>query len=118
MSKYNCLLCNYITENKTNYEKHNKTKKHITNTKKQYMCKKCNIIYSCKATLQNHKCKNKTLMINLQKKHDNNSSTRENMENLTLEQNNIIIEKLDKLCEEIYNRIQNMKHELIKNNQP
>ena len=59
--KYNCIACNYVSNNKKDFNKHTLTNKHKTNisetTKvpKKYVCNFCSIIFNSKTTLWRHK---------------------------------------------------------------
>ena len=57
---YNCIECKYVTEKKSDFEKHTFTKKHIKNTKKIYICQKCNVNFQSRSTCYVHrkKCQN------------------------------------------------------------
>jgi hypothetical protein len=72
IKKYNCICCDYMCSNKTNYTKHLLTRKHIdayervhNNIKpaKKYKCKVCQNDYSCRQSLYRHnkmKCNKNT----------------------------------------------------------
>jgi len=59
--EYKCEKCDYLTNQKVNYEKHIKTEKHITgirktrSDKKENKCDICSHICSSKHTLKEHK---------------------------------------------------------------
>ena len=63
-AKYNCVKCNYTTERKSQYERHNLTSKHkrihentdnSSNKFKSYICDKCNNEYKFHSGLWKHK---------------------------------------------------------------
>ena len=56
-NNFNCTDCNYITNNKRDFERHLLTRKHIKNTKKIYVCSKCNKTYEAKTSYYIHKKK-------------------------------------------------------------
>ena len=68
--KYTCNLCNYETDRKNNYEKHEKREKHINLVKdikiervktQSFACKNCEakFEYASGLSRHKHKCKNK-----------------------------------------------------------
>jgi hypothetical protein len=56
--QYKCECCNYETESKTNFTKHEKTQKHQKNVKNQekvkFICKYCEQEYKHKSSLSKH----------------------------------------------------------------
>jgi len=57
---FECSACNYMTEVKSNYQKHLDSKKHFNNTnliKKQYVCSLCNDKFNNNVSLWRHKKK-------------------------------------------------------------
>src|SRR2546425_745916 len=56
--KYECKQCDYVTENKANYVKHENTKKHINNikkiSKKEIRCLFCQILFVDNTDLKSH----------------------------------------------------------------
>ena len=66
--KYKCEECNYVTHDKSNYNKHFRTQKHVKNSmgnyvhieiieKKNYKCKYCDGIFNNRTSLWRHKKK-------------------------------------------------------------
>ena len=51
---YNCNICNYDTDKKSNYNKHLITQKHLNNDKNIKYCSLCDIIYSNNANYKRH----------------------------------------------------------------
>ena len=51
---FHCKTCNYSTKIKCNFEKHNKTDKHISNLKHNRFCKLCNKEYSTAGNYKRH----------------------------------------------------------------
>ena len=64
MSKYLCKLCNYQCNDKSNYNKHLFTKKHINKVNLQKTCSFCNKEFSSKYHLSRH-LKNNCKFVNL-----------------------------------------------------
>ena len=67
INNYSCELCDFISNKKTNYNIHIKTKKHMNKTlglnlKKEYNCSNCNKCFINRSTLWYHK--NKCNIIN------------------------------------------------------
>ena len=60
--EYNCLICNYFTDKKFNYDKHLITSKHKINSgeiaSKKYNCEICNKSYSNSNSLWKHNSRN------------------------------------------------------------
>jgi hypothetical protein len=65
MTNYNCDICNFITNNKSNYTKHLHTKTHIENItpENKFCCDICLKLFSHKSSLCKHKklCDKKSL---------------------------------------------------------
>jgi hypothetical protein len=59
-SNYQCEKCTYATNIKRDFDKHLLTRKHIKNTKKIYVCQKCDITFEARTTCYLHrkKCQN------------------------------------------------------------
>jgi hypothetical protein len=51
---YNCKICDYETNNKTNFNKHLDTKLHISNSKNTITCEYCNKSFSSNSYLKKH----------------------------------------------------------------
>ena len=51
---FHCKTCNYSTKIKCNFEKHNKTDKHLLNLKHNKFCKLCNKEYSTAGNYKRH----------------------------------------------------------------
>ena len=75
---YNCNLCNYETNRKSNMERHNvncrKDINNVNSKKQMYMCKFCNNVYKSYSGLYRHKkkCNNKhnNILLDISKKMD------------------------------------------------
>jgi hypothetical protein len=67
--KYFCDKCKYETEKKYDFDRHNNTKKHAQNIKKEYKCEICDAVYDIRQSFYYHKknCgqNNKDLQIQL-----------------------------------------------------
>jgi uncharacterized C2H2 Zn-finger protein len=82
---FSCELCDYITSNKKDYNKHILTRKHLIAYKclqlgTNYMCEKCNTIFQHRQSLWRHK-----------KKCINTDSNINNYNNISTIDNNIIM---------------------------
>ena len=59
--KFECLTCNFVTNNKKDFKRHNDTKKHklkigvIKKNPKNFRCKKCDKLFSNNTSLWRHK---------------------------------------------------------------
>ncbi len=51
---YYCKLCDYVTKNKTEFTRHENSKKHKTNILKKYSCNKCNKTFSASSSYYYH----------------------------------------------------------------
>ena len=59
-NKFQCLMCNYSTSNKSNYNKHFKTKKHLNNMEQEikiHSCENCHECFNNRTSLWRHKKK-------------------------------------------------------------
>lgn len=125
---YDCKVCNYKTEIKSNYNKHLQTKKHKQNimntsnnilinendTKIKYVCENCNKTYKYKKGFITHKNK---CIINNDKKSINNDKNHTDINtkiDTLLHQMYYLIEENNKLNKEI--KIIKEKKEIINNN--
>ena len=95
--KYLCKICNFNSNNKTNYNKHLLTEKHMNNTnnytnnntKEIFTCEYCNDIFNSKTTLWRHTNKCMQEINN----YDNNEKIKElenKIEDLEKEKKNLI----------------------------
>jgi len=91
MKKYNCEICNYTTDNKTNYNNHLHTKTHINNITPidNFCCTECLKIFKHKSSLCKHR---KTCNKNIE--NNNYISDINNIINDKTVNNNVIIENL------------------------
>ena len=55
--KYQCLQCNFFSDDKRDYKKHLETKKHIKKNRKTFTCIYCNKYYNYASGLSKHKKK-------------------------------------------------------------
>jgi|LakMenEpi02Apr12_1017379.scaffolds.fasta_scaffold00559_1 hypothetical protein len=104
MKNYNCDICNFITNNKTNYDNHLHTKIHIENItpEGQFCCNICLKIFKHKSNLCTHKksCYNKKINNNQYEndsKYNNKKIDNILIENLLLKQKLQFIEEKAKL---------------------
>ena len=84
MKSYHCSMCNYITNNKHNYNNHLLSKAHYNNANNEdrlYTCHLCNKTFSHRSSLSrhmNHSCKKKRECIK-HRKQNNEGFTSENI---------------------------------------
>jgi hypothetical protein len=124
--KYECIKCNFVSCNKKDYNRHNKTDKHIMitndNEKPQktpknplpYKCK-CGKVYIYKSGLSRHKnsCnfEESSTIIKNENKHENRDENRDEMKELVfklIHENNEIKNTLLKENQELRNQISEM----------
>lgn len=84
---YECKLCNYITKNKTDFNKHLNTKKCKLNSSKKFKCDKCNAIFRDNYNLQKHMNKKNPCSLN----NTQNNSTINNYINNYNQQYNVVM---------------------------
>jgi hypothetical protein len=134
-NKFNCIICNYITSKKFNYEthilstKHNKNVNLTTNdndfkqiSSKKYNCLACNKEFNDRAGLWRHKKKcnlkdedkgviDSNLMVQLLKQNDEFKSLiieqNNDFKTMLLEQNNKMIETVQEVCKNSTNIVNN-----------
>jgi len=93
LSKHTCEICNYETNNKSNYTRHLKSEIHIKNItpEDKFCCNNCFNFYSSKSSLNRHKktCGNKNIsndVIIISNNDDNKIENNIVIENLLLKQ--------------------------------
>jgi len=89
---YFCDKCEYVTNNKTNYNKHENTKKHKINTKKIFVCDFCDAEFMAQSTFYYHmkKCKVQIISSNIMNNLLDNDNTVQSLKNVIMQKDHII----------------------------
>ncbi len=93
--KYSCDKCQYETEKKYDFDRHNMTKKHAQNTRKKYICDKCNTEYDIRQSYYYHK----------KKCEQNNNVTKDLQIELLITKHELEIEKMKNQYEQQQNQL-------------
>jgi hypothetical protein len=94
--KYECIKCNYVTDKKSNYEKHLTTRKHLSS---DFQCETCKNTYKTKSGLWKHHCTKtqQTLCELLMKQQEENIKHQNELLNHIKEQQQQIKEMMPKI---------------------
>ena len=93
--KYNCIKCNFKTNDTTKYERHCKTKKHLNNQNNSFICEICSKTYKSRQGLYYHKKSCNIIEQKIDKLLENSKKNDEKFE-LLLKENEEIKSKLEK----------------------
>ena len=141
--KYSCEICNYITSDKRDFNKHNTTAKHILLTRSEkseeiksdkHICCKCGKEYKSKQGLWSHTkicnmklpCESNELLINSDDDILSNEPIKNyimklveqnnELKNMFIQQTTELHEKMDSLAEQPLQQITNIQNNKITNN--
>ena len=115
-----CKNCDYYTDIKCNFEKHNRSKKHNNKVEKinnKYVCQYCNIKIKHQSSYSRHnkKCKNK-IDINNNSNIDNNIKTNNNVLELEKLKNKLELLEMQELKNKLELELKDLKIKKLKDN--
>ena len=114
MSEFECTCCKYVTDNKSNYNRHIKSTKHIKTTQSKPYCEICNKNYVNKGNFLRHITTYHPGKLNQFKKLQNNKNDNTNNEcDKDSVKDNTIIDHVNIVKEQLINEINKSNKEVI-----